>query len=103
MFVLLDRADDEKINIHSVEKWIKEERDDGFSLEEAMQVLKWSNFYGNIKTAVKEINKCETKEERLAFKEFVLSAVDRRVTSGESLAMLRALAVEGGMKKSLIR
>jgi hypothetical protein len=64
-----------------------------------MQVLKWSNFYGNIKTAVKEINKCETKEERLAFKEFVLSAVDRRVTSGESLAMLRALAVEGGYEE----
>lgn len=99
MFVLLDRADDEKINIHSVEKWIKEERDDGFSPEEAMQVLKWSNFYGNIKTAVKEINKCETKEERLAFKEFVLSAVEGRETSGDSLSLLRALAVEGGYEE----
>ena len=37
-----------------VDRWIKKVRDDGFTPDEAMQVLKWSNFYGNIQTILKD-------------------------------------------------
>ncbi len=100
MFVKIEK--EEGITPITIDVWIKKVREDGFSPDEAMQVLKWSNFYGNIKQVVKEINKLETAEERLAFKDFVLSAVDGRKTTPEAFEGLFKLAMEGGYAKELL-
>lgn len=99
MFVVINNDTKEEITAIVVDTWLRKARNDGFSLEKAMQVLKWSNNYSNIKQVVKEINKLDTVEKRLIYKEFVLGAVNRRETSKESYAMLRALAVEGRYEK----
>ena len=94
MFVEIEK--EEGTDEFAVDKFINEARGDGFSLEEAMEVLKKTNYYGIIKKVIKEINKYKTAEERLAFKEFVLSAVDGRETSPEAFDGLYKLAVDGG-------
>ena len=96
MFVILNNNIDKKVSPAWVNKWINDVRDDGFSPQEAMKALELTNFFGNIKKIVSEIGRLETAEERLAYKEFVLSAVERRETSPDSLEMLRNLAIEGG-------
>ena len=100
MFVEIKK--EEGITPITVDVWIKKSRVDGFTPKEAMQVLKWSNFYGNIKLVIKEISRCETLEERLAFKEFVLSAVDGRKVTPEVFEGLFRLAQEGGYAKELL-
>ena len=100
MFIEIEKQ--EGMTPITIDTWIKKVREDGFTPDEAMQVLKWSNFYGNIKQIVKEINKLKTVEERLAFKEFVLSAVDGRKTSPEAFEGLFKLALEGGYAKELL-
>ena len=85
----------------SVDRLIKDSRDDedGFTPNDAIEVLRRTNHIANIKQVIKEINKLKTLEERLAFKDFVISAVDGRETSPETFDMLYMLAREGGYNK----
>jgi hypothetical protein len=47
------------------------------SPEIAMEMLSYTNNFANVKVILKEIERLESKENRLAFKEFVLSCVER--------------------------
>ena len=97
MFVEMTK--EEGITPISIDTWIKKEREDGFTPDEAMQVLKWSNFYGNIKAVVKEIRVYNDVRVYRMFEDFIISAVDGRETSNDTLKMLRDLAVECGIEE----
>ena len=75
----------------------KKQRDNGgITPEFAMEVLQSTNHYGNIKQIARHILSLETPEERLAYKDFVVSAVDKRETTPDTFKMLYGLACEGG-------
>ena len=97
MFVKIEKQ--EGITPITIDSWIKEERKDGFTPDEAMQVLKWSNFYGNIKQVVREIRAYNDVRIFRMFKSFIISAVDGRETTNDSYQMLRDLAVECGFEE----
>ena len=63
--------------------------------EVAMEALKNTNHYTNIKFIIKEINGL-SDDEKLEFKEFVLSAICEREHTPQNLKDLRKLAVDGG-------
>ncbi len=103
MFVEIEKEEKkEDVSVFALDAWINEARKDGFSLDEAMSILKKTNHYGIIKKVIKEINRCKTKEERLAFKEFVLSAVDGRKTTPDAFEGLFKLAQEGGYAREFL-
>ena len=95
MFVEIEK--DEMAGAASLDTYIKESRDDadGFTLDEALNILKKTNHYAVIKKVAMEIWRLKTPEERLAFKEFVISAMWGRVTSPDTFDLLYKLAVEG--------
>ena len=99
MFVEIEK--NQGVTELSVDRLIKDSRDDedGFTPNDAIGVLRRTNHIANIKQVIKEINKFKTLEERLAFKDFVISAVDGRETSPETFDMLYMLAREGGYNK----
>ena len=78
----------------------KKQRDNGgITPEFAMEVLESTNHYGNIKQIAKHILSLEAPEERLAYKEFVVSSVYGRETTPEGFRMLYTLACDGGYDK----
>ncbi len=77
----------------------KKQREEGITPEFAMEVLESTNHYGNIKKVAKYILSLETVEERLAYKDFVISAVDGRETTPDGFDMLYMLARDGGYNK----
>ena len=97
MFVKIERKTG--VTAITVDTWIKKVREDGFTPKEAMQVLKWSNFYGNIKQVVREIRVYNDVRVYRMFEDFIVSAVDGRETSNDTLTMLRDLAVECGFEE----
>ena len=94
MFVEIIKEED--LSGPKIDAWINKAKKDGFALEDAMDVLKKTNYYGVIKKIAKVIKGLKTPEERLAFKEFVLSAVWGRDTSPDTFNLLYNLALEGG-------
>ena len=103
MFVEIEKEEKkEDVSVFALDAWINEARKNGFSLDEAMSILKKTNHYGIIKKVIKEINRCKTKEERLAFKEFVLSAIDGRKTTPDAFEGLFKLAQEGGYAREFL-
>ena len=103
MFVEMKK--EEGMNAFECDAFINRARDDqdGLTFDEAMEVLRKTNNFANIKKVVKEINKYKTAEERLVFKEFVLSAVDGRETTPETFDGLYKLAVEGNYVAELLK
>ena len=97
MFVNIERK--ENASPISIDNWMKEVRDDGFSPDEALQILKWTNYYGNIKRVISEIRKYGDVKVYRMFKSFIIGAIDGRETSEETYKMLRELAVECGFEK----
>ena len=93
MFVAIDNKD---MDVFKIEEWINETRDANggvISPEFAMEILSKTNFYGHIKKVLKNIKeKNKTKEELLAYKEFILSCVDEREMSPQALEMLQEMA-----------
>ena len=61
----------------------------------AMQALSHTNHFVNIKFIIKEINTL-SDEDKLGFKEFVLSAINGREHTPQNLKDLRKIAVIGG-------
>ena len=58
--------------------------------------LSFSNHMGHMKLIAKEISNLKDKDERLAFKDVIISMVERREQSDFVMDKLRALAIEGG-------
>ena len=102
MFIEIKK--EEGITPVKVEKNFKTQRDsaEGFTPEVALKFLEITNHYANIKKIATYISELPTKEERLAYKEFVLSAVHGRNTSPETFEILFNLALEGGYGKELL-
>ena len=98
MFVEIERTVGDVSPI-SVDNWIREVRENGFTPKEAMQVLKWTNYYGNIKQVVKEIRRYNDIKIYRMFEDFIIGAIDGRETSKEAHKMLRDLAVECGFEE----
>ena len=94
MFVEIEK--EEGLSGMAIDAWINNAQKDGFTLEDAMGVLKKTNHYGIIKKVGRLIKGLKTPEERLAFKEFVISAVWGRDTSPDTFNLLYNLALEGG-------
>ena len=99
MFVAIENYD---MNIHRVLEWIndtKKANNNVISPEFAMEILGKTNFYGHIKTVLKNIKgRCKTKEDILPYKEFILSCVDGREMSDEAMEVLQELAKLCGCK-----
>ena len=97
MFVAINNSE---MNVPQVLDWInrtKNANNNIISPEFAMDILSKTNFYGHIKTVLKNIkDRCKTKDEILPYKEFILSCVDRRVMSEQAMADLQKLAEKGG-------
>ena len=102
MFVLINNTD---MNINDIEKWIKTARDDNggvISPESAMEVLSKTNHLGHIKKVLRNIkDKCTTPEEMAPYREFILSCVDGREVSPQTLENLNELADLCGSKDEL--
>ena len=105
MFVAIDNID---MDVFKVEEWIKTNRDANggvISPEFAMEILTKTNHFAHIKKVLKNITKACLDENGelvadkvLAYKEFILSAVDRREESPQAMAVLQELAETGGFK-----
>ena len=102
MFVVINNVD---MNINDVEKWIKAARDyiDGvISPESALEILSKTNHLGHIKKVLRNIkDKCTTPEEMAPYKEFILSCIDGREMSPQTLENLNELADLCGSKDEL--
>ena len=88
-------------NVSQIDYWIKKTRnesnDEQITPDFAMQVLSKTNHAGHIKTILRNIgDKCGSIKERLAYKEFVLSAIDGRSHGSDVTEYLTSLAEEGG-------
>ena len=94
MFVEIEK--EEGLSGMAIDAWINNAQKDGFTLADAMDVLKKANYYGIIKKVGRLIKGLKTPEERLEFKEFVISAVWGRDTSPDTFNLLYNLALEGG-------
>ena len=97
MFVKIENTDK---SAPVVLEWLQKacKANDGkISPEIAMELLKKTNFYGHIKVALKHINRLPD-EEKIKYKDFVLSAIDEREQKGEALKGLRALADVCGVR-----
>ena len=102
MFIEISR--EEENTPIKIETKFKIQRDsaEGFTPEVALKFLELTNHYANIKKMAMYISGLPTKEERLAYKEFVLSAVDERETSAGSFKVLYDLAYEGGYDEEFL-
>ena len=103
MFVKIDNQDMDALK---VEEWINRTRDANggvISPEFAMEVLGKTNHFAHIKKVINLIKKnCSDEngelvaDKVLAYKEFILSAVDRREESPQAMKVLQELAEKGG-------
>ena len=91
MFVAIVNKDTSAIVLDGMIKKVREANEitPGF----AMDILSKTNHRSNIKTLVKAIkDKCANKEDILPYREFILSCVDAREVSGETLVCLQDMA-----------
>ena len=92
MFVAINNRE---MSAPRVLDWInrtKNANNNVISPEFAMEILSKTNFYGHIKTVLKNIKEnCKTKEDILPYKEFILSCVDSREMSDQAMADLQEL------------
>ena len=105
MFVAIDNID---MDVFKVEEWIKTNRDANggvISPEFAMEILGKTNHFAHIKKVINNIKKACLDENGelvadkvLAYREFILSCVDRREMSPQAMAVLQELAETGGFK-----
>ena len=99
MFVAINNSE---MNVPQVLDWInrtKNANNNIISPEFAMEILGKTNFYGHIKTVLKNIkDRCKTKEDIEPYKEFILSCVDGREMSEQAMADLMAMAKLCGCK-----
>ena len=105
MFVAIDNKDMDALK---VEEWIKTNRDANggvISPEFAMEILTKTNHFAHIKKVLNNIKKACLDENGklvadkvLAYKDFILSCVDRREASPQAMAVLQELAETGGFK-----
>ena len=105
MFVEINNAE---MDVFKVEEWINTNRDANggvISPEFAMDILKKTNHFAHIKKVLKNITKACSDENGelvadkvLAYKEFILSCVDRREESPQAMKVLQELAETGGFK-----
>ena len=99
MFVAINNNE---MNVPQVLDWInrtKNANNNVISPEFAMEILGKTNFYGHIKTVLKNIkDRCKTKEDIEPYKEFILSCVDGREMSEQAMADLMAMAKLCGCK-----
>ncbi len=102
MFVAINNKD---MNVYEVDRWIKDTRDanrDIISPDVAMKVLSKTNHFANIKLVLKNIKEnCKTAEAIKPYKEFILSCVDGREVSPQTLENLNELAGLCGSKDEL--
>ena len=100
MFVAINNRD---MNVPQVLDWInrtKKANNNVISPEFAMEILGKTNFYGHIKTVLKNIKEnCKTKEDIEPYREFILSAVDGREMSDQAMEDLVAMAKLCGCEK----
>ena len=100
MFVAIENNE---MNVPQVLDWInrtKNANNNVISPEFAMEILGKTNFYGHIKTVLKNIkDRCKTKEDVEPYKEFILSCVDRREVSPQAMEDLVAMAKLCGCEK----
>ena len=93
MFVEINNSE---MNVPRVLDWInrtKKANNNVISPEFAMEILGKTNFFGHIKTVLKNIKEnCKTKEDILPYKEFILSCVDGREMSDQAMEDLVAMA-----------
>lgn len=82
------------LSVTQIGEVIVEKKKNGLTPENAIEILGMTNHYTHIKSVIAEINKLP-KEERLAYKDFVVGAVDSRKTSDENYGQLLRLADEG--------
>lgn len=82
------------LNITQIGEVIAEKKKSGLTPEDAIEILGMTNHYTHIKSVITEINKL-SKEDRLAYKDFVVGAVDSRKVSDENYGQLLRLADEG--------
>ena len=92
MFVAIDNRE---MSAPRVLDWInrtKNANNNVISPEFAMEILGKTNFFGHIKTVLKNIKEnCKTREDVLPYKEFILSCVDRREMSPDAMKDLQEL------------
>ena len=100
MFVAINNNE---MNVPQVLDWInrtKNANNNVISPKFAMEILSKTNFYGHIKTVLKNIKEnCKTKEDILPYKKFILSCVDRREMSDQAMADLQELVKLCGCEK----
>ena len=106
MFVAIDNQD---MDVFKVEKWININRDASggvISPEFAMEILGKTNYFAHIKKVINNIKKACLDEngelvadEVLAYKDFILSCVNRREHEGMALIGLQELADAGDIRE----
>ena len=86
-----------------IDAWIKTRRNAEkiITPEFALEILKRTNNFANIKVVVKEIQKLP-KEKQLEYKDFVLSAVSSRMQTEKTLEALCQLAIDGDYLQEFI-
>lgn len=86
-----------------IDAWIKTRRNAEkiITPEFALEILKRTNNFANIKVVVKEIQKLP-KEKQLEYKDFVLSAVSSRMQTEQTLEALCQLAIDGDYLQEFI-
>ena len=82
------------LSVTQIGEVIAEKKKNGLTPEDAIEILGMTNHYTHIKSVITEINKLST-EYRLAYKDFVVGAVDSREVSDENYGQLLRLADEG--------
>ncbi len=100
MFIKIENTDK---TIADIDGLIKKARDDNggvISPEDAMELLKETNHYINIKVILNNIKeKCNTPEKIAPYREFILSCVDGRAMSTDAMKMLGDMARLCGCKR----
>lgn len=100
MFIKIENTDK---TLADIDRLIKKARDDNggvISPEDAMELLKETNHYINIKVILNNIKeKCNTPEKIAPYREFILSCVDRREMSTDAMKMLEDMARLCGCKR----
>ncbi len=106
MFVAIDNTD---MDVFKVEEWINRTRDANggvISPEFAMEILGKTNHFAHIKKVINHIKKAcmdengeLVKDKVLAYKDFILSSVDRREHEGIALKGVQELADACGIRE----
>ena len=95
MFIDIVNTDLSNIDLDGIIKKSRN-REGKFTPEIVEAFLSLTNHYSNIKFVANGISMIKDKDEQLAFKDVVISMVERREQPKDVLSILRSLAVDGG-------